>query len=890
MALTGLFRHEWTLLVGGLVSLHVAVLALAVVSFRGVRYLIRAGRSRAPASFAKAATAETPYGAVGGSVWTTAMLAETRGHRAMEETCLRTGSTQLRDVLAFAATGGEYTYAEFESLLEGCREPVRRKAHLRILERLDVSWLLSMARVTALQPGSKLDQLNAATMYEIADWLDGSSMWKPVHCLVYLQLMFEMGHHSRVDTLIDRANLGPAVRPYVEADLVNPFAGSVVGDERAWLAVVNGLLAREGLEPIELAPAGRVAPFDRLYARARERVFSGPLVSVVMTTYCPDNGLDVAVRSILEQSWRSLELVIVDDGSPQDRQTALDRWEGVDERIKIVREVANRGTYPARNTGLDLARGEFVTFQDSDDWSHPRRIQRQVEPLIAQEHLLATRSTCVRVSDQLEFNQLGYLPTRPNSSSLMFRRGEVTDRVGYFDPVRKAADSEHFQRLLTVFGERVTDIDPAPLAVVRRRTASLSRSDFRPGWHAPARRAYRHAYAHWHRDIANGEASPFVIAGGLARAFPVPRDFRSRRETGAVRYDVAFAGDWRQHGSRQRALLEEARALLAQGFRVAVVPLEAMRGMTAAMLGPCEPVQAFLNEATVDQIALEEDADVGVLVIGDPEVLQFAPGGPVRLRAERVAIMVDGAPYASDGSHHRYELTRSDANVRDLFGKDAIWVPQAADLRRQLAPLAPADSLAGWDLPPFVDADAWWSPRDSVQNPRPVIGRHVGGDALEWPRSRESLLRCYPVDGENSGVDVRILGGADVPLGILGLAEPPPNWDVRPDGDIDPRQFLAGIDFFVYFPHPARVGAPYRAILEAMASGAVAVLPHAYAETFGDGALYCFARDVVALVRRLCENPTLYRRQSEEGRAFVRSQSGQERYVQAIRDLLTGTP
>jgi hypothetical protein len=387
------------------------------------------------------------------------------------------------------------------------------------------------------------------------------------------------------------------------------------------------------------------------------------------------------------------------------------------------------------------------------------------------------------------------------------------------------------------------------------------------------------------------------MAADLVRPFPVPREFRSRREPGepgALQYDVAFVGDWRHHGARQRALVEEARSLLAQGFRVAVIALEAMRGITASMLGPCAPVQAFLNEGQVDQIALEDEADVGVLVVRDPEVLQYAPGGPVRLRAERVAIVVDEAPYASDGSHHRYDLTRSDANAREMFGRDAIWIPQTAGLRRLLAPLVPADSLAGRDLAPLVDADAWWSPRDSVQHPRPVIGRHLGGDALEWPRSRESLLRCYPADGdadgESAGVDVHLLGVADQPLGVLDLGEPPPNWMIHADGEADPRQFLAGIDFFVYFPHPNRIGAPTRPILEAMASGAVAILPHEYAQTFGDGALYCSARDVMALVRRLCENPRLYRRQSEEGRSFVRSAYGQERYVQAVRELLAEGP
>ena len=68
----------------------------------------------------------------------------------------------------------------------------------------------------------------------------------------------------------------------------------------------------------------------------------------------------------------------------------LARAVALDPRIHLVKQPVNQGTYAARNAGLDAAAGEFVAFQDSDDWSHPRRLELQVRPLLENPRLVAT--------------------------------------------------------------------------------------------------------------------------------------------------------------------------------------------------------------------------------------------------------------------------------------------------------------------------------------------------------------------------------------------------------------------------------------------------------------------------------------------------------------------
>src|SRR5205085_3306910 len=136
-------------------------------------------------------------------------------------------------------------------------------------------------------------------------------------------------------------------------------------------------------------------------------------------------------RSILAQSWSNVEVILVDDASPAEYQEVLDRAVALGDRIRLVRLRRNRGTYAARNAGLDAAGGEFVTFQDSDDWSHPRRLEWQVRPLLADRQVVATTSDGLAVTDQLMLTRTGVRSGRFNPSSPLVRRGVGLGKLGY---------------------------------------------------------------------------------------------------------------------------------------------------------------------------------------------------------------------------------------------------------------------------------------------------------------------------------------------------------------------------------------------------------------------------------------------------------------------------
>lgn len=92
-----------------------------------------------------------------------------------------------------------------------------------------------------------------------------------------------------------------------------------------------------------------------------------PVVSVIVPIYNVENYLDRCVNSVLKQTFHDFELLLVDDGSTDRSGVICDEYTDADGRIKVIHK-DNAGVSAARNTGVDLAAGKYITFVDSDDW------------------------------------------------------------------------------------------------------------------------------------------------------------------------------------------------------------------------------------------------------------------------------------------------------------------------------------------------------------------------------------------------------------------------------------------------------------------------------------------------------------------------------------------
>lgn len=91
-----------------------------------------------------------------------------------------------------------------------------------------------------------------------------------------------------------------------------------------------------------------------------------PLVSIIVPVYNVEEYLDECVESLVNQTYPDIEIILVDDGSPDNCAHMCDAWAKRDSRIKVIHK-ENGGVSSARNAGLDIANGEWIWFVDSDD-------------------------------------------------------------------------------------------------------------------------------------------------------------------------------------------------------------------------------------------------------------------------------------------------------------------------------------------------------------------------------------------------------------------------------------------------------------------------------------------------------------------------------------------
>lgn len=249
-----------------------------------------------------------------------------------------------------------------------------------------------------------------------------------------------------------------------------------------------------------------------------------PGVSIVVPAFNAEDTLAIALGSLLAQSWRNLEIIVVDDASTDGTADVTLAMAQKDSRIRLVRHDVNRGAYAARNTGVDAAQLEYVTTHDSDDWSHPQKIELQVAALLENPDRAGAITDWARVDSMLRFTGAWHLDDgliMRNYSSLMVRRS-MLEEVGAWDAVRVAADAEFICRIERHFGcDSIIDVLPGvPLALSLVHPNSLtqrSETHVRSVFHG-LRNLYHQAASWWHRR----QLFPVVEPGCSQRFFPAP--------------------------------------------------------------------------------------------------------------------------------------------------------------------------------------------------------------------------------------------------------------------------------------------------------------------------------------------------------------------------------
>lgn len=796
----------------------------------------------------------------------------------LADSTMRYGSTEALTLLALRATDGRCGYAE---LLAESREVVRRGS-AEGLPPIDLNTLAYLARVMGSRPAPGPDYTEAADLCQAVRVLLGGKPFVPGKGLpgdtdrLNAQVNIATGRFDYVERILPALAIADETRWMFDTELLNPTHGRPGGDEQSWLRRFNWIFEQAGVAPIALEE-GEGTAFDRVIPAVMPTVVSdpGPTVSVVMSVFKPDQSLFTALRSLRDQTWPHLQVLVVDDCSPDDYQPMIEAAVALDDRFELHRMPENGGTYKIRNYAISVARGEFIAFQDSDDWSHPERIERQLRPLLDDVRRVASLSRSVRVYNNLSANKIGYAPLRRNVSSLLLRRDPVLSELGGFDEVRKSADSEFLERMEMHYdADRIVTLDD-PLALVQLTTGSLSRTDFQFGWRDGNRVAYRQAFEYWHQQIARGNESVH-LQPGAARRFPAPRAMLGVADE-PRRCDVLMVSDWRGGLVRSSGAAQEVRALVRAGVSTEMLHAEAMRFAMRPRVAPADDVMKLQAEGVATFARWEESLSAAVAVVRDPELLCYPRRSDlISVQADRVLLVAPFPPRSPEDGVIVYDPVVVEANAREMFGGEPIWQPASTTVAEGLtADGAQADIMA---VSPVGVVTLQRRSHELMRGgPRPVIGT-TGLDGGS-PRDRPSISELVTLLPDDNRFDVRLRDVSKI-IGPKVARTIPPNWLLTRRGGVG--QFLDQLDVFVGFPRRSWGPEFSHVAASAMARGCVVILDPTYEPLFGDAALYVGDQSVAQHVQQLHREPSRYAAQQAAGYAWCDKILSDDAYVRVV--------
>ncbi|SOC41215.1 glycosyltransferase family 2 protein [Salinicoccus kekensis] len=402
------------------------------------------------------------------------------------------------------------------------------------------------------------------------------------------------------------------------------------------MALINKAFLMYDLTPIGFNADFDKATYDDLITMpSDETVEEGPKVSVILPAYKAETGIRVAIESILAQSWRNLELLVVDDCSPDTTVETVKEYVKKDPRVRLLSTPKNSGPYVARNIAMKEAAGEFITINDADDWSHRQKIEIQVKHLMDNPKVMANTSEHARLTEELKLYRRG-TPGKyifPNMSSIMFRKKEVLERIGYWDSVRFAADGEFKRRLIKTFGQKsYVDLKSGPLSLPRQSVSSLTGSSAfgYDGFFMGVRKEYVESLEH-HHERSHSLYYPYPQA---VRPFPVPEPMWPEREEkpdGYRTFDVVLAGDFRQNSTFH---IYKIKALKKQHGRIGLVQLyEYNLDIEGGMQ---QDLRNMLDGESLQMLVYGEKIRTKELIVTDPGVLKFHQKYRPEIRTEKV--------------------------------------------------------------------------------------------------------------------------------------------------------------------------------------------------------------------------------------------------------------
>jgi len=490
--------------------------------------------------------------------------------------------------------------------------------------------------------------------------------------LMEVDLLLRLGRHAEAQQLIDlRAEQADCdtdlylLAANVLIDL--PADGVVSSADKRRLELINLALTHNGLHPIHKIDPQRPLSIDNVAADDAPFVSADTKISVIVPVYNADTTIAFALNGLRKQTWRNLEILVIDDASTDQTGKKIAELAEQDKRIRLIRHPTNAGAYAARNTGLAHASGDYITVHDSDDWSHPQKIETQIR-FIIENGVDCTVSHWVRTSRSLRFNGAWPRGTRLiewNLSSFMLPRKRLTE-LGGWDSVRVGGDIELVRRVETHNRRPIPQVQPhAPLSFALDESTSLTR---RGETHVRTlyfglRREYRRGYTRWH---ARHSAGGLRINPAGPRKFPAPAVLIGNG--GSFRtYHLVVVGDFSLRRKELDPALETIGAALELGYRVGVFHWPRYQNSLEDRMD--DRLVTLIDNFRIDMLVPGEHAHTACLLCVDADALEHQIDDVPRLAFDRIFVATQ-----PDRVGNGVNVAAARRHLRERFGQEGEWL------------------------------------------------------------------------------------------------------------------------------------------------------------------------------------------------------------------------
>ncbi|MDV2431453.1 glycosyltransferase family A protein [Corynebacterium tuberculostearicum] len=785
--------------------------------------------------------------------------------RAMETFALVNRSTSIRNSFALAASGNELGIEELFLLMEQMRSRNSASVYSRYARLFSVAPLLALARIIANQRSLQDDLERAELLFYTCYRLFGLKSFGNKDIYLYAEILQELGFYEAAFEVYRET--GVEKKDKVQLALVKANAVVAKADDwPVWLSVMNELYSSRSLLPIALDTNSSSPIFDQVTNNgALARTVDGPLVSVLIPTYEGANRITTALDSLINQTWKNIEIIVIDDGSSEENLSKLREICANYRDVRLIEQGKNLGAYPARNLGLKVAHGQYVTVHDDDDWSHAQKIELQAESLEADSSLDANMSKHVRATESLTFVRINKNPmlAQKNMSSLMFRR-EVFANIGVWDEVNRGGDAEFFDRLKRIGGGKVKVVSPVPLSFTRTHKNSLTSGELQRGYMDPARRFYHAAYLKKLRDWRQTGKRPAGNAAVPVNMLP------GRRNESIPKLDVLVTANFANDCESTSFALAEVRALASEGKAVGMANLFSAGSPESIML--TDEALAVAALPGVSPISLTSRVDTRLVIAHDPCTLQNAEGVFSNVSAEQAVLILDQKSRNEQLGGSFFDLQTILYNSKRIFGVH----PEVRTLNEGNPGITGGPStrnIAGPQDWPLLGVDFEISETDPLTNELPIVaepqfGDRPGGKILGG--EYESFAILSEEDSRQLEAAVgRLLGGS-------------------PGVDETAANALRKISFLVLFPPKGSHPSLYNWVLVAQKYGIIVILPKEYECYYGQSVVYCSEEDVEESISRILEIPYIYQKQKELAQNFSDRMMNADEFVHLTMNLGSG--